>query len=534
MTSTALPAIVAELKGGDAYVWVLNGYLLTRYVTSLSHTHPLTARSTVSQPLYAQLSFFLGRRHPSLLSTSLFLLGSGISGFARSTTTLIAGRVVQGLGGGGIMILPQIIVSDLFSVRDRGRYFGIVFGTFGIGTLLGPVLGGVIVENGAWRWVFLLNLPLAGAALVCQLLFLHLPSPASSPFYTKRGRRALSSLFSQIQKIDWLGTLLLSISITSILIALSWADTRHSWSSHQILLPLLLGLLGTLLFHTYERSPRCTLPTIPPILFANPLCATTLLLTFLHSLLTFWRIYFLPLYFQSVLLHTPSRSGILLLPSFASAMPVYLLAGWLLTRTGRYKPLHLTGCLILLVAAGLYTTFSSTSGLAEIVVFQSLAGISTGMLLTTLLPAAQADLPQSLVTAVTGTFGFMRSYGSVLGIAIPAAIFNARFEALRHNIGDERVRGELGLGRAYQHGTKAWVGGIREERTKVEVVGVYEGSLRIVWQVALGLTGVACLLVLAEREVPLLKTLEGEGEEMVEREGRGDREWWWRKGWRKM
>lgn len=310
---------------------------------------------------------------------------------------------LQGMGGGAIGIMTQLIISDLVSLRERGKFMGIIFAAFGLGATLGPVIGGLIVQHLSWRWVFYINLPVGGVTLVLQFLFLQVT-------FTKRMTFAIS-----MQRIDWLGNGLLIASVVSILIALSWADTRYSWSSWHILLPLILGFIGTALFHVFESTKYAKSPTIPPRAFGNRTSSAALALTFIQSMLTYWGIYFLPVYFQAVRLVSPQTSGVLLLPSIATGVPIAIIAGLVLFKYGRYKPLHIFGFTLTTISAGLYTLLDAESSMATVVIFQIIAGIGTGCTITTMLPAVQAPMSQADVGVATSTWGFIRSYGGIWG-----------------------------------------------------------------------------------------------------------------------
>ena len=428
-----------------------------------------------------------------MFAVAVFILGSGICGGAASTTMLIAGRVVQGIGGSGITVLTNIIVSDIVSVRERGTFMGIIFAVITAGCIIGPVISGVIVQNGAWRWVFWFNVPIGGLTLVLQFFFLQVS-------FTKR-----LTFVEKMRQIDWVGNFMLVGSVVLVLIALSWADTRYSWSSWRIIVPLILGFAGMGAFHTYEASPVCKQPTVPSRIFGNRTTAVAIFLTFCQAMLMYWRLYFLPIYFQSVLLTSPSRAGVLLLSTIATGMPFAVVGGSLLTKFGRYKPIHLVGFAVYTLTAGLYVTFDTDSSLAEVVIFQLIDGIA-GCILTTILPAVQAGLPQQDVAVATGAWGFFRAYGGIWGIAIPAAIFNSRFSALLSGVSDPTVAQELGAGHGYSHVSRAYITalptGIREE-----VVGAYLGSLKLVWQVAIAFAGLCFVLVFLEKEINMSTTV---------------------------
>ncbi|KAK3331743.1 major facilitator superfamily domain-containing protein [Cercophora scortea] len=485
--SSALPKITAELDAGDNYVWILNGYLLT---------------STAFLPLYGQLAQVFGRRWPTIAAVAVFALGGGISGGASSAAMLIAGRLVQGMGGAGITAMTQLIISDLVSVRERGKYIGIVYAVFGAGTAIGPPVGGVIAQYTTWRWIFFLNLPICGGTLLMQFLFLNI-------VFTKR-----LSVRAKLRQIDRVGNLLLGAAVVAILIALSWSNTRYPWSSWRIILPLVLGVVGIALFHAFEAHvtklvSRTTQPTIPPFMFNNRTSAAGLALTFLQSMLTMWRVYFLPVYFQAVLLASPSRSGVLLLPTILIGIPAAIVSGQVLARYGKYKPIHFAGFAVATLATGLYIDLDAQSSLAKIVIYQILAGAGGGCLLTTMLPSVQASHPQTAVAPATATWAFMRAFGNVWGIAIPAAIFNNQFGARAGAISSPDVRAFLGAGDAYSRVSAEYIAALPPQ-VQAEVQDAYLGSLRVVWIVCVAFSGLGLLLVFVEKEIKLRTTLQSD------------------------
>ncbi|KAK8048071.1 hypothetical protein PG996_016135 [Apiospora saccharicola] len=451
--SSALPLIALNLHTGDNYVWVINGYLLT---------------STAFLPLWAQLSQVLGRRWPTMTSVAIFLLGSGLSGGATFTAMLIAGRLVQGLGGAGITAMTQLIISDLVSLRERGKYIGLIYAVFGVGTALGPPVGGVIAEN----IVFVKRL----------------------------------SLQEKLRQIDWVGNFILVASVVSILIALSWANTRYEWSDYQIIVPLVVGFAGIGLFFLYESSRFCVEPTIPPCMFGNRTSIIGLVCTFLQSMLTMWRVYFLPVYFQAVTLASVSRSGVLLLPTILIGVPAAIVSGQLLAQFGKYKPIHVFDFAIATLASGLYIDFNADSSLAKIVVYQIIAGIGGGCLLTTMLPSVQASHPPQLVAAATSTWAFIRALGNVWGIAIPAAIFNNQMDSRLLSVSDARVRGLLSGGDAYTHVSADFISSL-SPGVQGEVINAYQGALKVVWEVCLAFNVLGFLLIFCEKEIKLRTTV---------------------------
>ena len=251
---------------------------------------------------------------------------------------LIAGRSIQGIGGGGINMLIELIVCDMVPLRERGNFIGLLFGFITIGAALGPFVGGIIVQTTTWRWVFYLNLPIGGAALIALFLFLHV------------GYKKETTVMQRLKRVDWLGNAVFVTAVTAILLALTWGGTIYAWSSFRIVLPLVLGFVGLAIFLLFESSKFCREPTMPPQLYKNRTSVTAFGLTFIHAMLTYWVLYFLPVYFQSVLLSTPARSGVQLLPTILGIIPFAIVSGLLLTKFGRYRPLHHIGFALITLA----------------------------------------------------------------------------------------------------------------------------------------------------------------------------------------
>ncbi|KAI2882623.1 hypothetical protein CBS11852_9627 [Aspergillus niger] len=482
ITSTALPTITADLGGASLYVWVVNGFYLTQ---------------TAFQPLFGQIADIYGRRWPMIISTATFTLGSGLSGGASNIDMLIAGRLIQGIGAGGINVFIEIIVCDLLPLRERGRYLGLMFGLIAIGTTLGPLFGGLIVQYTTWRWVFYLNVPIGGAAMVTLFLFLHVKSDRT-PDYLQR-----------LKRIDWLGNTLFVLSMVSVLIALSWGGSQYPWSSFRVIVPLVLGFAGFAIFLLYEASPKyCLNPTMPLHLFANRTSATAFGLTFLHSLSAIAVMYFLPVYFQAVLAASPSRSGVQLLPTILFMIPAAIIAGGLLSKLGRYRPSQHAGFAFMIIGFGLLTLLNAHASTGQWVGYQIPSAVGTGLALPVLLPAVQASLTEADTALSTSTWAFIRSFGLIWGATIPTAAFNNRVNALLGRVSDLSVAEQLRDGKAYEAATKAFMDSITDAVTRAQVVSVYVDAIKTVWYVSMAFAGLAFLLVIVEKEIPLRKELD--------------------------
>lgn len=441
---------------------------------------------------------------------TMFALGSGISGGASNAAMMIAGRAVQGIGGGGINLMIELIVSDLVPLRQRGAYMGVVFAIFSLGTALGPFIGGAIVQRTSWRWVFFINLPIAGVALVLHVLFLRVN-------YDRQ-----TAIAMKLKKVDYVGNGILIASIVAVLIALSWGGSKYAWSSYHILVPLLLGTVGMAIFHWYETMPWVKNPTLPPRIFTRRTPAAALIIAFINFMLLFWVIYFLPIYFQAVQPMSPIISGVALLPTVLLSVVTGIVAGVILTKTGRYRPLHMASFALITLGLGLFTRFDASTSRAEWILVQCIPAIGLGTMMTANLPAVQADLPESNTALATGAFAFMRAYGSIWGISIPAAIFNAQFDSLLHLIDDVGIREQLSHGKAYSYANADLINSFPDDGIRAQVIQVYTRSLRLTWHVSIGFAVLGLLLCFVEKEIDLRQTLETDfGLEANETKGAG-------------
>lgn len=367
----------------------------------------------------------------------------------------------------------------------------VIFGAISVGTGLGPFLGGVIVQTTSWRWVFLLNLPVGVIALILLVFFLRIKTPKSVGTWREK-----------LTRLDLGGNLIFIISTSLILVALAYAGSLWSWKSYNAIATLLFGFSGIVVFIFYEESNYCPHPTIPLRLFRNRTSAAAFAITFIHSLLTLLVIYFLPVYFQGVLISTPTRSGVQMLPTVIVLVPFSAISGFLLSKFGRYKPFHIAGFTIITIGLGCFILLDRNTSMGAWVMVQFTVAVGSGFSLSTLLPAVQAKLSDKDTAAATATWAFVRQFGVVWGVSVPAAIFNSRVETLLPRISSIVVREALDNGAAYDHGTKAYINQFQNP-LRSEIISVYEDSLQLVWVFAAVLAGLGFLLVFLEEEVDL-------------------------------
>ncbi|PSR97193.1 major facilitator superfamily domain-containing protein [Coniella lustricola] len=477
---TALPTISKDLgaQADSAYIWLGNAYVFS---------------STAVMPLYGQLANIFGRRNPMLVSVALFALGSGLAGGAHTSAMFIAGRLVQGLGAGGMVMLQDLIVCDLLPLRERSQYLGIVLAACAVGSLVGPVIGGAIVTRTTWRWAFWINLPVCALTLAVMVPFLRLQWTRSPTW------------MHALVRIDYLGNLVFVGSITAILVGLVQGGVVYAWGSWHTVVPLVLGFAGWAVF--FVQQGYCAEPIMPLRLFAHRTAAAVYLQDFAVSVLLEWCIYVLPLTFQAELGATALASGINLLPLNAFMIPTGAVAGALLTRLGKYRPLHAGGFAVLALACGLFSRMTPATSTVAWAWFEIVAGIGIGFPLTTQLPAIQAVLTDADTAISTSTYSFIRAFGFVWGATIPSIVFNARINAGLGAIGDAAVRAALADGGAYSYALL-----VRDLAgdTKQQTLAVYEQALRTVWYVGLAFALVGFLLVFVEKHVDMRVTMEGE------------------------
>lgn len=479
--TSALPTITNALGGGDSYIWVPNAYLLAQVAIL---------------PLAGQASNIFGRRNLLLGAVALFTLGGGLSGGASSMEMLITARTIQGIGGGGINLLIETIVTDIVPLRERGQYMAIVGIGAIVGATVGPFLGGLITDHASWRWCFYINVPIG--ALSFGILFV---------FLRVKYERDLS-WSARFRRIDISGNAIFVAAIVSALIALTWGGTIYSWSTYHIIVPLALGFVGVLLFVAFEWTPRlCPEPSFPREIVSNRTSAAALILTFIHAIVAYWVYYFLPIYFQAVKGFSPLRSGINTLPNVAGGLVFAVLGGVLLSKFGRYKPIHLAGFATTTASFGLLSMLDTNSSNAAWVCIQLLNAIGSGALGGVLLPAVQAPLDESYVATATGIWSFSRYFGCVWGVTIPSAVFNNECRRLASRISNAEIASDLSGGSAYQHATGAFLSSIKDPALRAEVVGVFTRSMRTVWLVGIAFAALGFLVTFIAKEIQLREEL---------------------------
>jgi EmrB/QacA subfamily drug resistance transporter len=391
IVSTALPTIVGDLGGLQHLSWVVTAYLLA---------------STIVGPLYGKLGDLYGRKRVLQVALVLFLFGSALCGAAQTMPQLIAFRAVQGLGGGGLIVVSMAVVGDLVAPRDRGRYQGLFGGVFGISTVAGPLFGGFFVDNLSWRWIFYINLPLGALALAV----------ISSAFRSQQT--------TERHRIDWIGTIVLGSGLSGVILYTSLGGTTYAWTSPAMLAAIVCGVALLTLFPLVES--RAAEPILPLDLFRNQTFRTTSAIGFVIGFALFGSVTFIPLYLQIVKGHSPTGSGLLMTPMMLGVLATSTASGFLISRYGRYRAFPIAGTALATVGLYLLSRLGVESSTGVAAAYMLILGLGLGMVMQVLVLAAQNAVDYRLLGVATSGATLFRQVGGSIGVSTFGAIFTNR------------------------------------------------------------------------------------------------------------
>jgi len=406
VVSTALWTIVRDLDpahGLSHLSWVITAYLLT---------------STASQPLYGKISDLYGRKKIFMVSIVLFLIGSALCGQAGNLTTLIIFRGLQGLGAGGLMSLAMAIMGDMVSPRERGKYSGMFGIVFGAGSVLGPLVGGWLTDHHHfiglvtdWRWVFYINVPLGILALLVIQKVVHLPK------------------YKREHHIDYFGAALMVAGVSALLLVTEWGGQQYDWLSPQILglIAAVVVFLGSFLY----RESKADEPILSLHLFKNSVVRIALPVLFIMGAALFGSLVYVSLYFQIVNGLSPTSAGLHLIPMTLGMIPVSIIVGRIISKTGKYRIFPMVGMALVSIAVALMGMLRVDTPSWHISLYLFLLGMGMGQVMQVVTLAVQNAIPPREMGAGTAAIGFFRSLGGAIGSAAFGALLTSR---LAHNL----------------------------------------------------------------------------------------------------
>ncbi|MGW1681528.1 MDR family MFS transporter [Saccharopolyspora sp. NPDC002376] len=468
IVSTAMPTIVGDLGGVEHQVWITTAYLLA---------------TTIVMPIYGKFGDVLGRRRLFLVAIALFTLASVGCAVAPDFWTFVVFRAMQGLGGGGLMILSQAIIADIVPASERGKYLGPLGGIFGLSAIGGPLLGGFFVDHLTWQWAFYINIPIGILAFIIALAALTLPDKKAT------------------QPIDLLGVVFLSVATTCLIFFTDFGgDKAHGWSAPETW-AWGAGLLASAIAFVITEA-RAADPIIPLSLFRNPIFINATAIGLTLGLGMFAAIGFVPTFLQMSSGTSAAASGLLMLPMMVGLLGTSITSGAMITKTGRYRIFPILGTIITGAAMVMMTTLTADTPVWLICAFLFVFGAGLGLIMQVVVLVVQNAVPPAMIGTATSTNNYFREVGASLGVAVFGTIFTTR---LTENLTD--VFTTAGASAADASTATATLdpktlsqlpGPIRDG-----VVTAYADALAPVFWYLLPFIGIAFLLALVLKQIPL-------------------------------
>ncbi|EPS40779.1 hypothetical protein H072_5333 [Dactylellina haptotyla CBS 200.50] len=456
--SVALPTMAKELKGtATEAFWTGTSFLLA---------------STIIQPVFGSFSHIFGRKPMILTSLVFFTVGAILCGVAKNFTLILVGRTIQGIGGGGIISVSEIIITDLVPLRERGKYFGFFSTMWALGSVLGPVLGGVFSQKVSWQWVFWLNLPFCGIGFIMIPLFLKL-------------NFLPTTMAAKLRRVDYIGGTVFVASTTSFLIPITWGGTMYAWDSWRTLVPLIVGAAGIVGFVLYELYVAED-PLIRMGVFKQRTAAVSYIETVMHGIVLWGLLYYLPLYYLAVKNQTAILAGVSVFPQTFTVAPASVVVGIIVSVTGKFRWAIWTGWALTILGVGLLYLLDVNTPTVSWIFLNLVSGLGTGMLFPSMAMAIQAAAPANDTGYAVAMFSFLRAGGQTFGVAIGGMAFQNFLKA------KIRTFPELApLADEYAKDAAALVEVIKslpfgqEDQLREHLVWAYAAALKNVWLVFL-------------------------------------------------
>ncbi|CAA9964606.1 ProP Permease major facilitator superfamily [Pyrenophora teres f. maculata] len=461
--SVALP-VLAKALGGSAIeaFWSGTAFLLT---------------STVFQPVLGSFSHIFGRKSLIYVSLVFFLVGSIVPALAENFTVILVGRSIQGVGGGGILCLTEMVIVDTVPLRERGNWLSFFGVMWAVGTVVGPLLGGGFAQNVSWRWVFWINLPFLGVGAIMTAIFLNLNQ--------KHG-----AFLSKLRQVDWIGMVLFLASMTGFLIPVTWGGVQYAWDSWRTLVPLIVSAAGLIAFIAYIEFFASN-PLIRTSVFKTKSAAILYISTVIHGIILWSILYYLPLYFQAVKGFSPILSGVALFPWTFTVAPASIGTGIAIAVTGTYRWANRAGWVFTTVGMGLLILLLPNTSTVAWVFLNLVGGVGTGVLFPAMALAVQASATAKDQAYAANMFSFLRAFGQTLGVAIGGVIFQNQMRKkmvtfpLLADMAGEYSRDAAGLVKVIQD--------MPAGKMKEQLRESYTDALKYIWIVMLAFSAVALL-----------------------------------------
>ncbi|KAI4135148.1 MAG: hypothetical protein LQ347_000909 [Umbilicaria vellea] len=429
-----------------------------------------------------------------LVALAFFLAGAVVAAVAHDFAILLVGRSLQGVGGGGLIALVEIVVTDLVPLRLRGKWIGVVTGTWSLGSVTGPIIGGALAEKVSWRWIFWINLPFIGVAFVVVPLFLRLQFKPSH-------------FADQLRRVDWVGSVLFIASATSFLIPITWGGVSYPWHAWHTLVPLILGALGLIAFVLFEAYVAAE-PLIPLSIFKNRTAVVSYIGTVVHGMILWSMLYYLPLYYEAVKGQTPILAGVSLFPETFTVSPAALVTGIIVSKTGRYRWATWSGWVLTTVGTGILFLLDVNTPTVGWVFLNLVSGLGLGMLFTSMAQAIQASVANRDIAFAVAMFCFFRAFGQAIGVAVGGTVFQNQIKSKLL-----QFPALAPMADAYSKDASSLVQIIKAMPMgpdKMDLKQCYADALKVVWLTMCGLSALATLLSLWTQGLDLDRPLETE------------------------
>jgi EmrB/QacA subfamily drug resistance transporter len=494
--TTALPTISEDFHSTAGYTWIGSAFLLA---------------NSASIPSWGKISDIFGRKPMLLFANVIFMVGSLVAALSNSIGMLIAARAVQGIGGGGLIILVNIVIADLFSLRRRGAFYGVIGGVWAIASSIGPIIGGAFTQDVTWRWCFYINLPLDGIAFFILLFFLDVKTPRTP-------------ILEGFKAIDWVGSLTIVGGTLMFLFGLQYGGVTAPWDSAMVLCLIIFGVVTWALFLIWEWK-FAIYPIMPMGIFSSVSKVATLAVVFFHGFVFISGSYYLPLYFQAIRGASPIQSGVDLLPTAISLAISSIATGLFVKKVGKFLPPIYFGLFMMTLGYGLFTDFDASSSWTKLIIYQIIAGLGIGPLFQAPIIALQAHINPRDIGTATATLGFVRQLATSTSVVIGQVVFQNQMKkkagTLTRVLGPKLAQ-QLGGGNA---GANTQLIDALPEKEKSVVRVAFADSLMPMWIMYTAFAGVGLIVaffihrkVLTSQHEETKTGLEAEREHAAERQ----------------